>query len=652
MGAELSPDAFRAIFEHGLDAIVIADDSERLVHANRAACMLLGATATELSGKTLADLAVADGAAVPLLAAGERRAVFRLRRGDGTVSELEAVVTSNISSGLHMCMLRGTTEPQAARRAAADTAAHHEALEEAKAERRRLVESLAYEKRRAEVLFHGVPISTYAWQHVVRNGANDFVLSDVNSAARAISGPLLEALIGSYASAFFHDQPEMRACLEQCHTSQQTFRKQLTVVYKNGTRRLMNITFAPAPPDIVLAHAEDISEQRRLEDQLRQAQKMEAIGRLAGGIAHDFNNVLTVISSYSALNLQALKPGDPLHTDLREINNACERAVGITRQLLAFSRGQVLQPRVLDLAESLRELTTMLRRLIGEDVELTVRNAPDLAKVFADPGQIEQVLMNLVINARDAMPTGGKLVIETQNVELDADYAAVHVGARPGHYVMLAVSDTGVGIDAETKAQIFEPFFTTKPVGKGTGLGLAMVFGIVTQSGGSIDVYSEPCIGTTFKVYLPRAVKAGDTVTLPSLAELDSLGSETILLVEDDDAVRKLVRKVLQRAGYHVIEAANGGEALLLAEQYADAIDLLLTDVIMPRMSGRQLVERITTTRAGLRVIYMSGYTDDAMLHHGVVESGVPFIQKPVSIDTLLRTVRRVLDGPKMTTPR
>jgi PAS domain S-box-containing protein len=615
MGAQLGPDTFRAIFEHALEAKVIADDSERFVHANTAACKLFGATQDALCGKRLADFT--DGP----LHTSEHRTV-RIRRSDGSSTDVEVVLTPNITPGLHLYMLRSS---------------------EARAERQRLVESLAYEKRRAEVLFHGVPISTYAWQHVVRNGADDFVLTDVNSAARAISGPLLDGLIGSYSSTFFATQPEMRQAIEQCHATQQTFKKQLTIVYKNGTERLMNITFAPAPPDIVLAHAEDISEQRRLEDQLRQAQKMEAIGRLAGGIAHDFNNVLTVISSYSSLNLKTLKPGDPLHSDLSEINTACERAESITRQLLAFSRGQVLKPRVLDLGETLGALTTMLERLIGEDVELTMRTAPDLAKVYADPGQIEQVLMNLVINARDAMPSGGKLVIETKNVELDAEYAAVHVGAAPGPYVMFAVTDTGVGMSADTKAQIFEPFFTTKPLGKGTGLGLAMVFGIITQSGGSIDVYSEPGLGTTFKVYLPRAMRDSDTTARPSHPDIDYRGTETILLVEDDDAVRKLTRKVLHGAGYHVIEAANGGEAVLLAEQH-EAIDLLLTDVIMPRMSGRQLVERITKDRAELQVIYMSGYTDDAMLHHGVVESGVPFIQKPVSIDTLLRTVRRVLD--------
>ena len=399
--------------------------------------------------------------------------------------------------------------------------------------------------------------------------------------------------------------------------------------------------------------ARDLTEQRkdearlrRIEEQLRQSQKMEAVGRLAGGVAHDFNNLLSVVLSYSNLLIETLPSGDPIRDDLEEIAAAGTRAAAVTQQLLAFSRGQVLQPKVVELNQLLAGLNRMLSRLLGEDIDLTFFTHSQ-GRVFADPGQIEQVVMNLVVNARDAMPGGGKLTIETADVLFDESFAACHHGAKVGRYVMVAVTDTGEGMDAATRERIFEPFFTTKGPGQGTGLGLSTAFGIVQQSGGHIWVYSEPGVGTTFKVYFPRTERsveeaAGSLKPPPGSLE----GRETILVVEDEDSVRRSLRRILQQRGYDAIEARSGAEALLLCEKFEGKIELLITDVIMPQLSGRELEQRLTATRPGLKVLFISGYTENSIVHHGVLDRGIHFLAKPITPETLLRKVREVLDEP------
>ena len=402
---------------------------------------------------------------------------------------------------------------------------------------------------------------------------------------------------------------------------------------------------------IALENSRLLHESRRAYDelaqtqgQLEQAQKMDAIGRLAGGVAHDFNNLLTVILGRTDMLLQPLKPDDPMRRGIELIQRTAGRAADLTRQLLAFSRKQVLEASVLNLNTVAADMKDMLGRLIGEDIALVTSPSLELGRVKADRGQIEQVVMNLAVNARDAMPQGGHLIIETQNVDLDGEYVRRHVGARPGPHVMLAVSDSGVGIPREILRHIFEPFFTTKEPGKGTGLGLATVYGIVKQSGGYIECDSEPGRGTTFRIYLPR-VDGPAAETERNGRPVDAAGgTETILLVEDEEGVRELARDILRATGYTVIEARNGAEALLLSERHQGPLDLLLTDVVMPRMSGRELAERLTPLRPDLSVLYMSGYTDDAVIRHGVLGAGTAFLQKPFTPAILVDRVRETLD--------
>ena len=409
---------------------------------------------------------------------------------------------------------------------------------------------------------------------------------------------------------------------------------------------------------VIQCNIRDITERKRtdekhkkLERQLQVSQKMEAIGILAGGVAHDFNNLLSVILSYTEFAMQPLWEGDPRKDDLLEVKKAGERAAVLTRQLLAFGRRQLLQPVPLNLNHVAEGVEKMLRRILGEDIDFVQVLAPDLGVVRADPGQMEQVLMNLVVNARDAMSAGGKLTIETSNVELDEEYAAHHLSVKPGPYVRLAVTDTGCGMDEQTKTQLFEPFFTTKEKGKGSGLGLSTVYGIVKQSGGNIWVYSELGLGTTFKIYLPRELSAKATASRLQAILKPATGTETILLVEDEEALRKVAKRSLEAVGYAVLTASAGDEALLISEQHAGTIHLLLTDVVMPRMSGKALAQALLKRRPMTKVLYMSGYADNAFVHHGVVDEGTYFLSKPFTATDITQKVRAVLDSDFGTIP-
>jgi len=422
---------------------------------------------------------------------------------------------------------------------------------------------------------------------------------------------------------------------------------------KDGTNTAIRVSGLCVPDGgdgtVFELFAEDISERRVLEQQLRQSQKMEAVGRLAGGIAHDFNNLLMVISGYSEFLLERLGPDPALRSPAQEIASAAERASSLTRQLLAFSRKQMLAPRILDLNAIVTENLKMLTRMIGEDIDLVMVPHANLGAIRADSGQIEQVIMNLAVNARDAMPSGGKLTIETTNVTLDEEYARFHAPLRPGDYVMLAISDTGAGMDAETQSHIFEPFFTTKGP-KGTGLGLSTVYGIIKQSGGYIWVYSELGKGTTFKVYLPRVPYPGERVAPAAAATAVEMhkpepGTETILLVEDEANLRYLARQFLEKQGYRVIEAADGAVAMQIVVAHEGVIHLLLTDVIMPGMNGRELAQRVSEIRPNVKVLYMSGYTENVIGHNGTLDAGVRLLQKPFNLRDLKDKVREVLDA-------
>ncbi len=425
-----------------------------------------------------------------------------------------------------------------------------------------------------------------------------------------------------------------------------------TVTCKNGTEKVINFIPVKLETGENLMTCEDITDLKRAEEtlrqteeQLRHSQKMEAIGKLAGGIAHDFNNLLTVIKGYAELSSIGLGTNDPLRGNIEEILKASERAANLTRQLLAFSRRQILDFKVINLNILLKDLDKMLHRILGEDIELAYHFAQPIGKIKTDPSQIEQVILNLAVNARDAMPSGGKLTIETSNVYLSEAYARTHLEVTPGNYVMLSVSDNGAGMTPEVRERIFEPFFTTKEKGKGTGLGLSTVYGIVKQSGGHINIYSEPGIGTTFKIYLPRVEEEEDHLQRKTFDIALPAGDETILLVEDEPSVRELGARILRDRGYQVYEARNGQEALAIVERYPEVkFHLLLTDVVMPGMSGKELADRLMLSIPHLKVLFISGYTDNAIVHHGVLMEGVDFLQKPFTYEALARKVREVLD--------
>jgi PAS domain S-box-containing protein len=514
-------------------------------------------------------------------------------------------------------------------------------------DRKRAEEEIRASQRRLQIHLENTPLAAIEWD-------TEFRVASWNPAAEHIFGYSRAEAMGRQGSSFMVP-PQFREHVERVWRD--------LIALKGGARSTNdNITSdgrtiscewynTPLVDDSgrvlgVASLVQDVTERVALEERLRQSQKMEAVGRLAGGIAHDFNNLLTVILGYSQVLTDGLPAGSRLADNTAQIKSAADRAAGITRQLLAFSRKTILSPRLIDLNNVMLNLDSMLRRLIGEDIEVLSVPARDLGTVKADPGQIEQVLMNLALNARDAMPNGGKLTLETSNVELGEDYAQEHRSVIPGQYVMLAVSDTGVGMSPETKAHIFEPFYTTKELGKGTGLGLSTVYGIVKQSGGYVWVYSEPDRGTTFKIYFPRVDQPAQPVSTEKRISGIQRGVETILLVEDDPQLNQLASSVLTHCGYKVLAAANPQEGLALCRTHPHEIHLLVTDVVMPKMNGRQLAEEVTRIRPSVKLLYVSGYTSNAIVHYGVLDDGLWFLPKPFSLAALVAKVREVLDAP------
>ena len=627
---------FRDLVDNAPDGIIIADEKGAHLFANRRAAEITGYSVDELQNITIREMTLPEeldmyreryrerieGKPVP------RQYERLIVRKDGTTVLTELTTTTTIWKGkaCGMAIVRDITERKRA----------EEALRESE-ERYRTISELTSDW-------------TYSF-HVESDGS--LVLDWMTDAATRIAGFTLEDVRAHGWQGGIHpDDLTIAERKAQTLLSGEPAAAEYRIITKSGEIRWVYDYGQPVWDEAqgrvvrIIGATQDITERRQLEEQLRQAVKMEAVGQLAGGVAHDFNNLLTIINGYSSLALDKLNRKDPLHHDLAEINEAGRRAADLTRQLLAFSRRQILRPQVLNLNEVLKGMTKMLGRLIGEDVQLVLKPANDLGNVKADPGQMEQVVLNIAVNARDAMPTGGTLIIETANVKLGEAYAARHPGVEAGNHVMLAINDTGHGMTPEVRERIFEPFFTTKEAGKGTGLGLSTVYGIVRQSGGGIHVYSEPGRGTTFRIYLPRVGEEPETESAVEREAALPGGTETILLVEDDDAVRGMAVRILQELGYKVLTASDGAEALELCRDRTGPLDLLLTDVVMPGMSGRDLAEQLQGMFQGLRVLYMSGYTDEVVGQHGVLQTGQRLVQKPFDIAQMARQVRQALDEP------
>ncbi len=625
-----------AILEAASDLVGSADTEGRLTYLNRAGRSMLGLPdETDITELTIRDCHPAWASELIIreaLPAAERDGIWRgetelLGRSGREIPVSQVIVAHRAHDGTveyYSTIARDISDRRATERA---------------------LELRAHELREArdtlQTLIDSAPLAIFTLD--TRGNVLTW-----NKTAEQIFGWREDEVVGRFIP-FVSDEhlPEFRELLARASAGETLTDVELVRHCKDGSK--IDITVYATPmraPDgqvqSILGLVADNRYRRSLEAQLRTAQKMEAVGQLAGGIAHDFNNLLTAILAPADFLLHTLPADHEAVRDLRDIRDAARRAADLTKQLLAFSRRQVLEPRSISLGDVVTGMESMLRRLIGEHIELHTIPADDLGTVRADPGQLEQVLVNLVVNARDAMPDGGKLTIETANVELDESYAAEHYPVTPGSYVMLAVTDTGEGMTADTKSHLWEPFFTTKPTGRGTGLGLATVFGIVKQSGGYIWVYSEPGQGSTFKIYLPRIDAPAESLAVVSKGALPH-GSQTLLVVEDDDMVRAVTRRALTAHGYTVLAASNGPEALLLAGTHGYKMDMLLTDVIMPGMSGRELAERLRQVRPDLKVLFISGYTDDTIVRHGVLEGGVPFLQKPFTPDQLLRKVQGVI---------
>ncbi len=619
-----SDSLFRALVENGSDLVWMTDAEGRITYASPSVVRVLGHALPDVVGADFRQFVAPDDLPAALetfrqMLARPRQAVSwegRLRHAEGGWRVVAALATNHlVTAAVRGIVINGRDV----------------------SEQKRAEDALRESEEQFRAVFDGALDAM-----IVTDDQGGFL--EANPAACQLYGlpraDLLKRKVVEFAEPGFHFDQVLAAV-----QATGRFRASHPVLRPDGTTRQVEAsTTGNVVPGRHFSALRDLTEHRQLEGQLRQAQKMEAVGRLAGGIAHDFNNILAVITGYGDMLQREISPQDPRTRRVEQIRRSADRAASLVRQLLAFSRRQVLQPRILDLGEAVRELTPMLRRLIGEDVELLTASATDLGHVKADPGQIEQVIMNLAVNARDAMPRGGKLQIELRNADLEEGWARTHAGGRAGRYVLLALSDTGIGMDAETLKHVFEPFFTTKELGKGTGLGLAMVYGIVKQSDGHVWVYSEPGVGTTVKIYLPRVDEAVEPVP-PRPESAPARGGETILLAEDEESLAEMIKEILEERGYTVLAPGAGPQALEAAQRHPGPIHLVLTDVVMPRLSGRELAGRLAETHPETRVLYMSGYTDDAIAHHGVLDAGVPFIEKPFSPDALARKVREVLDS-------
>ena len=616
---------YRELLEAAPDAILEIDREGRIVLANAGAQRIFGYTAKEMLGQPLEMLVPeryrlqhsvwrADFMADPLKIRVREGGEVRARRKSGAEfpAEVSLSPVKSDESGLVLCIVRDITG-----RKSAETA-------------------LRESNRRIGSILESITDAFIALD-------NDGKLTYLNGKAEQIMNCRREQVIGKNIWEQF---PELAGSVLQ-HECERAAETRLPVEFTTfyPTAQIWAEIHVYPGEDGLSIYSQDITARKHLEDQFRQAQKLEALGRLAGGVAHDFNNLLTIIGGYGQMLMDSVEPRNPMRKDIEPIVEAALRASALTRQLLAFSRRQMVQPKVLDLNRLVNRMTRILQRVIGEDIRLTLALAPELGRVKADPGQIEQVIMNLAVNARDAMPEGGQIEITTANLDVASPVkSGPHADIPEGSYVVLSLTDTGTGMTEDVRSHMFEPFFTTKPKGKGTGLGLSTVYGIVKQSGGELGVDTHPGQGTTFRIYLPRLTGPRKASRFAGHARKLAKGSEKVLLVEDEPEVRKLTRSMLRHLGYTVVEAPDGPAALKAWRKHGPSIDLLLTDIIMPNMSGRQLAEKLTSEQPGLKVLYMSGYTDEIIAHHGVVDSDKELLQKPFSRDRLAEKIRKVLE--------
>jgi PAS domain S-box-containing protein len=625
---------YRGLLEAAPDAMVVVNEGGEIVLLNVQAEKQFGYSRDELVGQRVKNI-IPEGFAERLIADGTRTPTEALAQQIGTGIELIGRLKDGSEFPIEIML-----SPLESAEGILVTAAIRNISVRKTAEKH-----LAQMEGRYRGLLEAAPDAM-----VVVKPAGEIILLNVQ--AEKQFGYLRDELLGQQVTSIIPEGFKERVLADGTRSAAEALAQQIGMgieLYgrrKDGSEFPIEIMLSPLKSSegvLITAAIRNITERKHLEQMLRQAQKMEAIGQLAGGVAHDFNNLLGVILGYSELLLERCDLSVAARKDIEEVQKAGVRAGLLTQQLLAFSRKQVLQPKVLNLNEVVVGAEKLLHRLIGENIELQVILSPALAQIKADSGQIEQIIMNLAVNARDAMPEGGKLTIETSIVELDQQYVDQHASTLPGAHMMLAVTDTGCGMDAKTKAHIFEPFFTTKEFGKGTGLGLAVVYGIVKQSGGSVWLYTEPGIGTTFKIYFPIVAPVIELVLPSEKAEKVDRGSQTILIVEDDEALLQVTRRSLEEVGYAILTARGPSEAILISKNHLGPIQLMVTDVIMPGMSGDQLASQLFALRPEMRVLYVSGYTDNAIIRHGVLEPGLAFLQKPFSPKMLARKVREIL---------